>query len=277
MQLRKARIKLGKINHIFISHLHGDHIFGLYGLLSTFSLMGRGTPLHIYTPSKYKHILESHLDDFDIHLNFDLEFHGLSGNDPVMILDDKYLTVTSFPLKHRIPTYGFIFREKKSDRKIIKDAVEKYKIPLANIRSIKKGDDFVCSDGTVISNTEISIPPPEPLSYAYCSDTSYFKRITSFVKNVTVLYHESTFDGSKQDLASKTGHSTASDAANVALEAGVRTLIIGHFSARYRNLDDIINEARAIFPATLPATEGTTYDIGDADLFKSWLSLHPKM
>lgn len=269
LQLRKARIRLGKINHIFISHLHGDHVFGLYGLLSTFSLMGRANPLHLYAPENYGSMLNSHLADFDIHLNFEIAFHGLAGKDPIRILDDKYLTVTSFPLNHRIETFGFVFREKQADRNIIKESIEKYRIPLANIRAIKKGEDFICEDGTLVRNSEITIPPPEPLSFAYCSDTKYFKRLASYVKGVTMLYHEATFDSSRKDLAGITGHSTSADAATVALEAGAGTLIIGHFSARYKSLSEILSEAREIFPATYAAEDGMTYHIGDVDLSKS--------
>jgi ribonuclease Z len=263
MQIRKNRIGFRKINHIFISHLHGDHVFGLYGLLSTFNLLGRKTPLHLYAPEKYNHMLQSHLLDFDIHLNFEIDFVPLSGKNPVKILDDKHITVTSFPLKHRVPTFGFIFREKQGDRKIIKDSISKFSIPVAKIPSIKKGDDFITSTGEVIKNGDITIPPSEPLSYAYCSDTKYFKRLASFVKGVTVLYHEATFDKSKTGLAVMTGHSTTLHAAAVAAEAHISTLIIGHFSARYRQIDDLLKEARAVFPETYTAIDGMTYEIGN--------------
>jgi ribonuclease Z len=263
MQMRNNRIRFGKINHIFISHIHGDHVFGLYGLLSTFSLMGRKTPMNLYAPKKYENILESHLHDFDIHLNYEINFVPLSGKNPVKILDDKHITVTSFPLEHRVPTFGFIFREKKDDRKIIKDSIIKYSIPIAKIQSVKKGEDFITSAGEIIKNEDISIPPPEPLSYAYCSDTKHFKRLTSFVKGVTVLYHEATFDKSKTDLALMTGHSTTLNAAAVAAEAEAGALIIGHFSARYREIDALVEEARSVFPETYPAIDGKTYEIGN--------------
>ena len=262
MQMRKNRIRFGKINHIFISHLHGDHVFGLYGLLSTFSLVGRKIPLHLYAPEKYGQILQSHLLDFDIHLNFEIDFIPLAGKDPLKILDDKYLTVTAFPLEHRVPSFGFVFKEKQTDRKIIKDSISKYNIPIAKIPSIKKGEDFVCINGEVINNEDITIPPSEPLSYAYCSDTKYFKRLASFVKGVKVLYHEATFDNSKTDLAVITGHSTTSNAAAVAAEAEVGTLIIGHFSARYKETDSLVDEAKSVFPNTLAAIDGKTYEIG---------------
>jgi ribonuclease Z len=263
MQLRKTRLRFAKINHIFISHLHGDHVFGLYGLLSTFSLMGRTNPIHLYAPENYDKMLKSHLSDFDINLSFEIDFVPLSGKDPVKILDDKYLTVTSFPLKHRIPSYGFLFREKRSDRNIKGEYIDKYKIPQVRIPAIKKGEDFIAPDGSVIKNEDLTIPPCEPLSYAYCSDTKYFKRLASFVKGVSLLYHEATFDGSKEDLAEITGHSTTYDAATTALDAGADALIIGHFSARYKDISPLVDEARTIFPETYPAIDGETFEVGN--------------
>jgi ribonuclease Z len=262
MQLRKNRIRFGKINHIFISHLHGDHIFGLYGLLSSFSLMGRKTPLHLYAPENYQNILRSHLNDFDINLSFEIDFIPLKGNDPFLILDDKYLTVTAFPLKHRVPAFGFLFREKLSDRNIIKDKIDEYQIPSVRIPAIKKGEDFVMPDGSVIRNSELTLPPHEQLSYAYCSDTSYFKRLASFVKGVTLLYHEATFDKSLNKLAEITGHSTTLDAAKTALNAGAGTLIIGHFSSRYKTISFLVEESRELFPATYAAIDGKSYEVG---------------
>jgi ribonuclease Z len=262
MQMRKNRIRFGKINHIFLSHLHGDHVFGLYGLLSTFSLMGRKSPLNLYAPESYDHILRSHLNDFDIHLDFEINFIPLSGKDPLLILDDKFITVVSFPLQHRIPCFGFLFREKESERKIIKEYIEKFSIPIVRIRSIKKGGDFVTEKGDVIKNDELTIPPPQPLSYAYCSDTKYFKRLSSYIKGVSMLYHEATFDKSKNELATMTGHSTSRDAATVAAEADAGALIIGHFSARYKDINILVEEARSVFPRTFAAIDGKTYDIG---------------
>jgi len=261
MQLRKCRIRFGKINHIFISHLHGDHVFGLYGLLSTFSLMGRTTPVHIYAPENYDALLSSHLKDFDIHLYFEIDFIPLKGKDPVKILDDKYLTVTSFPLKHRIPAFGFLFREKPYDRNIIKELISKYEIPAIRIRAIKKGEDFIAKNGEIIKNENLTIPGPASLSYAYCSDTKFFKRLPGFVKGVDLLYHEATFDRSLAELAELTGHSTTTDAARTAAAAGAGTLIIGHFSARYKDISVLVDEARSVFPRTLAALDGKTYEV----------------
>jgi ribonuclease Z len=259
MQLRKNKIRLGKINHIFISHLHGDHVFGLYGLLSSFSLMGRSAPVHLYAPANYNHMLLSHLNDFDIRLGFEIDFHQLSGNDPLKILDDKYLTVTAFPLKHRIPAFGFLFREKPPERNIIKECIIKYDIPPVRIRAIKKGEDFITASGDRIKNEDLTIPGAEPLSYAYCSDTKFSPRIPSFIKNVDLLYHEATFDATMSTLAETTGHSTTADAAKIAFLARAGTLIIGHFSSRYKSVSPLVEEAKAIFPRTLPAVDGQTY------------------
>ncbi len=263
MQLRKTRTRFAKINHIFISHLHGDHVFGLYGLLSTFSLMGRTNTIHLYAPENYDKMLKSHLSDFDINLSFEIDFIPLSGKDPVKILDDKYLTVTSFPLQHRIPSYGFLFREKRSERNIKKECIEKYQIPQVRLPAIKKGEDFVTPDGVIIKNEDLTLPPHEPLSYAYCSDTKYFKRLASFVKGVSLLYHEATFDKSKEDLAEITGHSTTLDAAKTAIDAKAGALIIGHFSARYKEIEPLIEEAQTIFPETYAAIDGHSYEVGN--------------
>ena len=263
MQLRKTRTRFAKINHIFISHLHGDHVFGLYGLLSTFSLMGRTNPIHLYAPENYDKMLKSHLSDFDINLSFGIDFIPLSGKDPVKILDDKYLTVTSFPLQHRIPSYGFLFREKRSERNLIKECIEKYQIPQIRLPAIKKGEDFVTPDGVIIKNEDLTLPPHEPLSYAYCSDTKYFKRLASFVKGVNLLYHEATFDKSKEDLAKITGHSTTLDAAKTAIDAKAGALIIGHFSARYKEIEPLVEEAQTIFPETYAAIDGHSYEVGN--------------
>jgi ribonuclease Z len=229
--------------------------------------MGRKAPVHLYAPENYYKILNSHLDDFDIHLSFEIDFVPLKGSDPVQILNEKYLTVSSFPLDHRVPAFGFLFREKQSDRNIIKEKIDEYQISAVRIPAIKKGEDFVTSDGKIINNEDITLPPPFPLSYAYCSDTKYFRRLASFVKGVSLLYHEATFDKSLGQLASVTGHSTTLDAAKTALDAGVGRLIIGHFSARYKNISFLVEEARSLFPATFAAIDGKSYEVGEiADL-----------
>jgi ribonuclease Z len=262
MQLRKNKIRFSRINHIFISHLHGDHVFGLYGLISTFSLMGRKVTLNIYAPAGYNQMLMSHLADFDIHLNYNIDFHPLEGKDPFMILDDRYLTVEAFPLEHRVPAFGFLFREKPGERKIIKEAISRYGIPVPRLAAIKKGADFVDENGRLVRNEELTKEGAQPISYAYCSDTRYFKRLASFVKNVDLLYHEATFGAENAELAKITGHSTTLEAARVALDANAGTLLIGHFSSRYRKVEPLVSEARQIFRETYAAVDGSTYDIG---------------
>lgn len=262
IQLRKNRIRFGRIDDIFISHLHGDHVFGIYGLLSSFNLMGRETPLRLYAPDGFERILNSHLDDFGIILNYPVEVYPLSGDGVKIIREDRYLDIFAFPLEHRVPTFGFLFREKPKDRLMIKECIDRFKIPVARIPAIKKGNDFITEDGKVIPNEELTCPAAAPLSYAYCSDTMYFSKLATYVKDVTLLYHESTYDASHIELAAVTGHSTARDAARTARDANVGKLLIGHFSSRYKNVDHLVEEARELFKESYPAEEGKCYKIG---------------
>ncbi len=257
MQLRKYRIKFGRIHHIFISHLHGDHVFGLYGLLSSMNLSGRESAISLYAPAGFREILLSHLSDFDIHLNYDIDFIGLEGTQPAKIFENKNISVFSFPLKHRVPAFGFLFREKEKERNILKEAINKYSIPVSEIHKIKKGSDFYTSEGKCIPNKDITVDPPRPRSFAYCSDTMYFKRLAEFIRDVDLLYHEATFAAADKDLAEKTGHSTSEQAAMTARDAHAQRLIIGHFSARYKDINLLLEEARKIFPDTITAEEGS--------------------
>ena len=266
LQMRKNRICFSKINHIFISHLHGDHVFGIYGLLSTMNLMGRKIPINIYAPGNYDILLNSHLRDFDINLGFEIQYTSLKNKNPEIILDDKHLTVTSFPLVHRIPSFGFLFCEKPKDKNIIKESIDKYNIPISCIKDIKKGEDFINSDGKIIKNDILTLPVTPPVSYAYCSDTRYFSRLSSFVKGVTVIYHEATFSAENKKLAKTTFHSTTHDAATTAKNAEAQTLIIGHFSSRYKNINPLVDEARSVFPRTFPAIDGKSYEIVSSNI-----------
>ncbi len=261
MQMRRYRIRFGKINHIFISHLHGDHFFGLYPLLSTYNLMGRKTPLNIYAPAPIEEMLNRHLADFDINLAYELVIHPLTGRTLKLILDDKHVEVFCFPLRHRVKTYGFLFREKTADRNIIKSRIKEHSLTIAEISSLKKGKDILRESGELITCDEVTLPPPAPASFAFCSDTGYFPKLSSFVAGVGLLYHEATFGEEHDALARQTGHSTARHAATVAKEAGVKRLLLGHFSARYKSPEQLEEEARKIFPATEAALEGHTYDI----------------
>jgi len=255
MQLRRNKIGIGKINNIFISHTHGDHIFGLYGLISTMNLLGRKYPLNLYAPEGFSTIFFSHLSDFDINLNYELNFIGLEGKDPREIYEDKYITVSSLPLKHRIPTFGFLFREKPKDRNIIKEIIQEYKLSLREIKDLKKGEDIIRSTGEILKSSSLTYKPPAPRSFAYCSDTLYFKRLISFIRDVDLLYHDSTFGSEHSGLARETGHSTSVEAAMIAKEAHVGKLLLGHFSARYKDVSGLLKEAREVFENTIAAED----------------------
>jgi ribonuclease Z len=262
MQMRRYRIRFGKINHIFISHLHGDHFFGLYPLLSSFNLMGRKTPLHLYAPAPVEELVSRHLSDFDINLGFGLEIHTLGSRGLSLVLNDKRVEVFSFPLRHRIPTCGFLFREKRAERNIIPEMIGKHSLTIAEIALLKRGEDIIREGGEVVSCEAVTLPPPEPVSYAFCSDTAWFPELPEYVRGVDLLYHEATFGDDNGNLAVRTAHSTARQAATVARDAGVKKLVIGHFSARYKTADILEKEARELFAATEAAREGTSYIIG---------------
>lgn len=262
MQMRRYRIRFGRINHIFISHLHGDHFFGLYPLLSTFNLMGRKTPLHVYAPEPAQELIARHLRDFDINLAYELVVITLSGKAVKPVLDDRRVDVFSFPLKHRVKSYGFLFREKMADRNIIREKIPEYNLTIAEIARLKKGEDVTRDGGEVIRTAEVTLMPQKQATYAYCSDTAWFPRLASYVRGVDLLYHEATFSDESEALAVRTGHSTARHAATVALNAGAGRLILGHFSARYRSPAILEEEARQVFPAAEAAFEGATYEIG---------------
>jgi ribonuclease Z len=206
-------------------------------------------------------MLNRHLDDFDIKLGYELIIHPLNGRTIKLILSDKHVEVFSFPLKHRVKTYGFLFREKMADRNMIRSMIAEHKLTIAEITSLKKGKDIIREDGEVITCDEVTLPPPVPASYAFCSDTGYFPKLSSFVAGVGLLYHEATFGDEHDALARQVGHSTARQAATVAREAGVGRLLLGHFSARYKSPETLEEEARQIFPATEAAREGRSYDI----------------
>lgn len=259
IQIRRNKLRFSKINDIFISHLHGDHVFGIFGLLSTFSLMGRKSKIRMYAPEAFERILKMHFESFEIKLDYEIEFIALAGDEKRVIFEDDDLTVSAFPLEHRVPTYGFLFKEKPGDRLMRKECIEKYNIPIARISAIKKGADFVDEKGEVISNDILTMPPAEPLSYAYCSDTMYFSKLATYVKDVTLLYHEATYDKSRADQAVIRSHSTSLDAARVAKDANAKKLLLGHFSSRYKSTELLVNEARTIFPESYAAVDGNKY------------------
>jgi ribonuclease Z len=261
IQMRKFRIRLGKINHIFISHLHGDHIFGLYGLISSFSLMGRTATLNVFGPDQIEELLLDHLKFFHNDLTFEIAIHKFQHRRPAMIYQDTNIEVTTIPLKHRIPTCGFLFREKQTPRNIKKEMVEKYQIPIREIVKIKDGKDFKTDDGQTIPNSELTLPPFCTRAYAYCSDTAYSEKIIDLVRSVDILYHETTFLHEDVDLAAESLHSTSRQAAEIALKANVGELLIGHFSSRYKNYEAFEKEAREIFPETTAVKDGDVFSI----------------
>ncbi len=261
MQLRRFGIRFGRINHIFISHLHGDHIFGLFGLLSSFSLLGRTSDLNIYGPHSLEDMFNAHFSFFKQERKYSINFHKLTGKTSKKIFEDDRIVVDAFPLRHSTQCYGFLFREKEKLKNIKKEAITRYKIPIRAMMAIKQGEDFIDDAGNIIPNEELTIPSPRPRTFAYCSDTMYFPALARRVQGVDLLYHEATFLKKDQKLAQETMHSSAFDAALTATNANVRHLVIGHFSTRYKTTDAFVKEAIDIFPNVYEAMDGFRYKI----------------
>lgn len=260
VQLRKNKIKFSKINHIFISHLHGDHFFGLVGLVSTFSLLNRTTDLHIHGPKGIKEIIMLQLRLSNSWTNYALFFHELESNESEIIFEDDKVLVKTIPLKHRVYTNGFLFQEKIGERKLNLDAVQNYEIESCYYQKIKNGKDIILEDGSVIENDTLTFDPVPAKSYAFCSDTAYNESIIPIIENVDVLYHESTFLDSEESLAKKTLHSTAKEAATIALKANAKQLVLGHYSTRYESIEQFKNEAQTIFQEILLADDGKSFE-----------------
>lgn len=256
IQLRRSRIGFTKIQAIFISHLHGDHCFGLIGLISTFGMLGRTAPLSIYAPESLKSLLDEQMKLFCNGLEYKVEFHAVDTTTNKVIYEDRSLVVESIPLAHRIPCSGFLFRERPTLPHIRRDMIDGFNIPISQINNIKAGADWTIEDGTLIPNSRLTTPADPPRSYAYCCDTRYMSNLHELVKDVDLLYHDSTYDSSCANRAKLYYHSTSQQAANVAREAHVGKLLLGHFSARYDNESAILNEAKAIFPNSILASEG---------------------
>ena len=259
MQLRKYRVKFSRIRHIFISHLHGDHFFGLPGLISTFLLLGREAELHIYGPKGIKQAILLLLKLGKAYTNYPLYFHELEETTPQVIYEDDKVTVETIPLKHRVYTNGFLFKEKLEDRKLNVDAARELNIDLSYYNKIKQGFDVENRDGKLISNKDITFDPPAPKSYAYCSDTEYNPEMVPQIEGATVLYHESTFLDEHYHLAEKTKHSTAKEAAVIARKANVGTLILGHYSGRYGKIELFRKEAQEVFDNVELAEDGKSF------------------
>lgn len=261
IQLRRYKIRTSRINHIFISHLHGDHYFGLVGLLSTCALLGRKNDLHIYSHSELANILKPQLDFMELENAFRIVWHPLNFKRPAVVLDDEHITVTSFPLNHRIACCGFHFVEKPGERHIIKEKMSEYEIPLREIPLLKNGCDFVTPDGNVIANSELTREPRKPRSYSFCTDTTFLPHVAEYIMGTDLLYHEATYDKSLAERALATYHSTSEQAAQMATMAQASKLILGHFSARYPDCNSLLAEARAIFENTECAEEGKVFNI----------------
>ena len=251
VQLRKAKAKFSKINHIFISHLHGDHVFGLPGLISSFRLLGRETPLHVYGPKGIKEMMETIFRITETHQGFEVVFHELSSKKSEKVFEDNRVEVFTIPLDHRIYCNGYLFKEKPKERHLNMQEISKYpEIEICDYHNLKRGKDIQLSDGYILKNENLTKPAEPSVSYAFCSDTRYLESIIPIIKNVDILYHEATFLHDLKKMADYTGHSTALEAAKIARKANVKKLILGHFSNRYHDLSVFLNEACEIFPET---------------------------
>lgn len=261
IQLRNQKIKFSRIKHIFISHLHGDHFYGLVGLVSTFRLLGRTADLHIYGPKGIKEVITLQLKLANSWTNYNLFFHELEQEESVLIFEDDSLRVHTIPLDHRVYTNGFLFEEKPGLRRLDKEKIKNYDIPHYDFQQLKLGKDLVLEDGTVVQNDRVTLNPKPIKRYAFCSDTAYNESIVPLVEGVDLLYHEATFLDAHENLAEKTKHSTATQAAKIAQLAKVKRLVLGHFSSRYRDKNGFLTEAAPFFDEVELAADGKIFDI----------------
>ncbi len=256
IRMRQFKVKPTRLNHIFISHLHGDHVFGLIGLISSLGMLGRTADLVIHAHPDLEKMLRPQIDYYCAEMSYQVIFEPIDPRKHVLIFEDRSLRVFSVPLKHRVPTCGFLFEEKEKPRHILREMIDFYHIPLKEIPLIQQGADFITEDGTAIPNKQLTRPATPPKKYAYCSDTAYSKRIISWIEGVDLLYHEATFSDADIVRAKATGHSSARQAAEIARDAHVKQLVIGHYSARYDHIEDLLTEAQSIFPNTRLAFDG---------------------
>jgi ribonuclease Z len=261
IQLRKYGFKIGRINHIFISHLHGDHIYGLPGLISSLALYGKKGELHIYAHSELQQMMAGMMKFMNEITDLTVKYHPLNFKRPSVVFEDKRIRVSSFPLKHRIPCCGFLFQEHSTGRHLDKYALEKYDVPISQRSNVKNGADLVLPDGTVIPNEQLTSPANPSRSYAFCTDTMFLPKIFPTIQGVNLLYHEATFGGDLVELARKTFHSTSLQAAEMARLAGAKKMILGHFSSRYKSVEGLVAEARTFFPETFAANDGEVFEI----------------
>ena len=262
IRMRKQHLSIMRLDTVFLSHMHGDHVFGIFGLLSTMSMLGRTAPLHIYAPEAFGGILAGFLASFGEGFKFDPVHHPVRTCGPQLIYETRSVEVLAFPLKHRIETYGYLFREKTPMKNVRKECIAEYGLTLAEIGSLKRGEDIVRTDsGTVIANSEAAYRPYEPRSYAYCSDTAPFPELSEWVKGVDLLYHEATFPVEMEKIAGLTCHSTTLQAAECAAKAGVKKLLVGHYSSRFPDPSFFLGEMTGIFPDTVLADDGMVINI----------------
>lgn len=260
IRMRQMGVHTNRLGHIFISHLHGDHCFGLIGLISSFGMLNRTAELHIHAPAELEELLQPQLHFFCEDLPFDILFHHINPRKHELIFEDRTVRVYSIPLKHRVPTCGFLFEEKPCDRHILRDMIDFYNIPIARIQKIKQGEDFITTEGEVIKNELLTIAAEPPKRFAYCSDTAYSEKIIPIIEGVDCLYHEATFMNDEMPRSLKTQHSTAAQAATIAKKANIKKLIIGHYSARYNSKIGLLEEAKAIFENTVAGEDMTVYE-----------------
>ena len=260
MQIRRAKVSFLKIEHICLSHIHGDHIFGIFGLLSTMGMFGRSSVLNIYAPKSFAPVLEFFMAHFGDGVKYEINHVILDMSEPEIVYENRTVELLAFPLNHRVETFGFIIREKMPAYNVRKEAIAKYGLSVSEIGRLKGGEDVVREDG-VIPLAEAAYLPYEPRSYAYCSDTAPFPELAQWIKGVSLLYHETTYPADMEEMAQKNFHSTTLQAAKVALEAGVGRLIVGHYSSRYPSIDFFLDELRSVFPDTDLAHDGDVVEI----------------
>ena len=260
IRLRKAKISFLKIEHICLSHIHGDHIFGIFGLLSTMGMLGRSSVLNLYAPKSFRPILDFFMTHFGEGVKYEINFVELEMAEPSVVYENRTVELLAFPLKHRVETFGFIIREKMPPYNVYKEAISRYGLTFAEIGTLKRGEDVVRED-CVIPHKEAAYLPYEPRSYAYCSDTAPFPELSQWVKGVSLLYHEATYPAEMSEMAEKNFHSTTVDAASLAKEAGVGRLIVGHYSSRFPSVDFYLDELREIFPESYLAKDGDVVEI----------------
>lgn len=260
-QMRRQRIGFNKVVAIFISHIHGDHCFGLIGMLSSFGLLGRTMPLAIYAPKEFKPVFDMMLKTFCYDFDYEIQFHAVDTTKQQVIYEDRSLTVESIPLKHRLPTCGFLFREKPTLPHIRRDMIDFYRIPVSQINNIKNGASWTDEEGRLIPNERLTMPADKPRSYAYCSDTSYLPALHERIAGVSCLYHESTYTTADADRAEMYFHSTAAQAAQVARDANAGRLLLGHYSSKYDDERQLLKEAQEVFAQSQLTNEGMTIDL----------------